>query len=415
MKTIGLVTEYNPFHNGHLYHLEKSKSITNSDYSIAVMSGNFVQRGEPAIVDKWTRAKMAVDNGVDLVIELPVVYACQSAELFAYGAVKLLDSLGIVNSLCFGSEADSIDILKPIATILVDEPELYRTYLRESLDKGNSFPSAREYALTNYMKDSCYSNYQELKNIISSPNNILGIEYLKALRKINSGIVPYTIKRQVANYHDKNLTGNISSATAIREEIYKNTCIQSIKDSVPLNTYYQLQDFLNSNMRFNNLDCLSQIIIFLTREIGPIKLKNIMDIEHGLEKRILNCADISTTVNDMLNCINTKRYALTRLKRILIHLLIDLDETTFKSLHMHGPQYARVLASNKKGLELLKKVIKNSDIHIITKFADYQKFNNSILNQMIEFDKKATDIYFVSLNNKNSISNLDYLTSPYIK
>lgn len=415
MKIVGLVTEYNPFHNGHLYHLEKSKSLTNSDYSISVMSGNFVQRGEPALVDKWTRAKMAVDNGVDLVIELPVIYACQSAELFAYGAIKLLDNLGIVNFLCFGSEANDIEILDSIATILVNEPEQYQKYLKESLNKGNSFPSAREYALISYMKDLGFKNYQDLKNIMSSPNNILGIEYLKALYKINSSIVPYTIKRKGASYNNISLTGNISSATAVREEILKSTCIQVIKDAVPLSTYYQLQYFFNDNKKFNNLDNFSKIIIFLAREIGSEKLKDIMDVEDGLDNRIINCANNNTTINDMLSCISTKRYTMTRLKRILIHLLIDLDGPTFKLLHTHGPQYARLLASNRRGLELLKKAKENSNMQIITKFADYQKINNPILKQMIEFDKKSTDIYFLGLNNKNSISNLDYLTSPYIK
>ena len=415
MKTVGLITEYNPFHNGHLYHLEKSKSLTNSEYSIAVMSGNFVQRGEPAIVDKWTRAKMAVDSGVDLVIELPVIYACQSAELFAYGAVKLLDNLGIVNSLCFGSEADNIGILDLIATILVDEPEPYKKYLKESINKGNSFPNAREYALISHMINIGFNNWQELKNTISSPNNILGIEYLKALHKINSSIVPYTISRKDANYHNTSLTGSISSATAIRKEIFKRASIESIKNTVPLSTYHHLQYFFDNNKKYNSIDNFSQIIIFLAREIGPEKLKNIMDIENGLEKRIINCANNNTTINDMLNCISTKRYALTRLKRILLHLLISLDGPTFKLLHSHGPQYARILASNKKGLQLLKTIKENSNIQIITKFADYKKINDSIIHRMVEFDKRATDIFFLGLNNKNSISNLDFLTSPYIK
>jgi len=415
MKTVGLITEYNPFHNGHLYHLNESKKITECDYSIAIMSGNFVQRGEPAIVDKWTRAKMAVDSGVDLVIELPFIYASQSAELFAYGAVNTLDKLGIVNSLCFGSEIGNIDILKSISSVLVKEPDLYRSYLKNSLDNGNSFPKAREYALVEYFKTSNFNDWHSIKNILTNPNNILAIEYLKAIQLLNSNIIPFTISRLTSNYHDKNLSGEISSATAIRKELFNNTNIESLSYAIPNSTYLYIKEYLESGKQFNSLNNFSQIITYLIRELGENKLKSIMDIEGGLERRFMRCSEKYFSIDNLIECISTKRYTNSRLKRILIHLLVGLDQETFKQLHKFGPQYIRVLATNEKGLYLLKEIKKKNTIEIVTKFADYKKFKNPILNRMIELDRKATDIYFLGLKSEKSISNLDYKISPYIK
>lgn len=412
MKVVGLITEYNPFHNGHLYHLLESKKITESDYSIAVMSGNFLQRGEPALVDKWTRAKMAIDNGVDLVIELPLIYACQSAEFFAFGSVKILDSLGIVNSICFGSESGDIQSLDYIADILYEEPKAYKEYLKSYLDQGLSYPRAREYALTTYLKDFTELDFSNLGKIISSPNNILSIEYLKSLKKIKSNIKPFTIKRIKANYHDKNLTGSISSATAIRQQLIENPVLENIKHTVPNTTYMHLVNFYKDHNCFNSLENYSMILLYLLRNSSSSALRNIVDVSEGLDNRIIDCSAKYNDINDILECVNTKRYTITRLRRILIHLLINIDKKSINYLQSHGPQYIRVLGANANGIYLLKQIKKNCSLPIITKFADYKKFNNDILNKMIEIDKKATDIYSLGLNKGKM--NLDYLISPYI-
>ena len=194
---LGIISEYNPFHNGHLHHLNESKRITHSDYSIAIMSGNFTQRGETSIVDKWTKTKMAIENGIDLVIELPTIYAISSAENFADGAVRILNSLGIVDFISFGSECDDISILNDVANVLCSEPDEYRTLLSHELSKGNSFPKAREKALMMYLND-----VRRFANVLSSPNNILGIEYLKALKRQKSKIEPVTVKREGAGHND---------------------------------------------------------------------------------------------------------------------------------------------------------------------------------------------------------------------
>jgi len=194
---LGIVAEYNPFHNGHLYHLQKSKEITNSEFSICVIGGNFAQRGDTSLIDKWTKAEMALNNGVDLVIELPTIYNISSAENFADGAIKILDSLKIVDFVSFGSEAGNINTLDNIAKVLVEEPKEYITMLNHELNAGNSFPKAREKALLLYLND-----IRRYTNVMSEPNNILAIEYLKALRKQNSLIRGVTITREKCGYND---------------------------------------------------------------------------------------------------------------------------------------------------------------------------------------------------------------------
>jgi len=220
MKVLGIVVEYNPFHNGHLYHLQASRASCRADCVVGVMSGNFTQRGEPAIINKWARTEMALLNGVDLVIELPCAYAMASAEYFAFGAVKLLDSLGAVDTLCFGSESGNIQKLAEVASILADEPILYKQALKTSLASGKSFPAARQEALSNYLNSLLGRDY--LSDAITSPNNILGIEYLKALIKLNSKIVPISIERKGSGYHSLELSGEICSATAIRKTLAEN-------------------------------------------------------------------------------------------------------------------------------------------------------------------------------------------------
>ena len=194
MKIAGIITEYNPFHNGHIEHIKKTKEITNSSHIISLMSGSFVQRGEPAIIDKWSRAKTAIQNGVDLVIELPVVYSVQTAELFSYGAISILDSLNIVDSIAFGSESGNVDNLKNIANVLLQESPLFKKDLKFSLKEGKSFAQSRSIAIEKEMLRNNKSDL-EIKSLIRSPNNILGIEYLKALKKLDSKIIPLTYKR----------------------------------------------------------------------------------------------------------------------------------------------------------------------------------------------------------------------------
>lgn len=215
MNITGIITEYNPFHNGHLYHLNSAKKETNCDGVVCVMSGNFVQRGEPALIDKWKRAEMAILNGVDLVIELPTFYALSSAEFFAKGSISILDSISVIDNIFFGSECGNISYLEKIAKTLTLESFDLQSKIKENLKSGMTFAKARELSLKDILKDD------SLEEVLSSSNNILGIEYIKSLINLNSSILPITLKREGSRYNDKSLTSTFASATSIRENLKK--------------------------------------------------------------------------------------------------------------------------------------------------------------------------------------------------
>jgi len=414
MKVVGLITEYNPFHYGHLYHLQKSKEITNSDFSIAIMSGSFVQRGEPSIVDKWTKAKMAIDNGIDLVLELPTIYAVQSAELFAYGGIRLLDSLNIVDYFCFGSEEGNIEPLKKIAEILVDEPKDFRVKLKYYLDKGNSFPIARSMAIDEYFKNDINLNFNPM-SIMNSPNNILGIEYLKALYKYNIDILPITIKRIGSEYKEEQLNNKVASATAIRKKALNHNLID-LQNYIPPNTYNHLVKYLSQYGSLNTLENYSQILLYLLRTTDKNHLSKIMDVEDGLENRFIQYSFKYSDIKQITNTIITKRYTRTRIQRILTHLMLKLDKPTFLKLNNVYPKYIRVLGMNESGMKLLKEIKKNTSIPIINKFSDYKKYDDSMLEEMIHYDKLSTDLFFLGFKNTAyRFGNKDFTTSPYIK
>lgn len=414
MKVLGLIAEYNPFHYGHKYHLNESLKKTNSNYSIALMSGSFVQRGMPSFVDKWTKAKMAIDNGIDLVIELPALYSCQSAELFALGAIKILNSMNIVDCISFGSEEGDLNPLKTISQIFLDEPETFKESLNYYLSLGNSFPVSRSLALQDYIKNNKLLKKSDIQSMVKKSNNILGIEYLKALSTTNSAIEPYTIKRIGSEYKDINPHSEFSSATAIRNTIV-NEGLSAGKSLIPLNTFNLLKDYLSKYGHFNDLENYKDIIryLFLTKDIKA--LKNIRDIEEGLENRIINYIKTTNNLEDTIGHISTRRYPSTRIQRIFMHLLLDLDKSLIKESYLGDPEYIRVLASNKKGLFLLNKIKKESPVKIISKFSNYKKYNINKINTFLEFEKKATDIYFLGLGLKKPLTDMDYYTSPYIK
>ncbi|MBU5426497.1 nucleotidyltransferase [Tissierella pigra] len=414
MTVVGFITEYNPFHFGHKYHLEESMGKAKADYSIAIMSGSFLQRGEPSFIDKWTKAKMAVDNGVDLVLELPFIFSTQSAELFAYGGIKLLDSLNIVDYISFGSEIGDLEPLNTLASILAVEPDFYKEILRYNLSLGLSYSVSRSNALNNYINKYHINNTYNYQEILNRSNNILGIEYLKSLINLNSKIKPVTIKRSGKDYNDLNLSNDFASATGIRNSIINNG-LPSIKNLVPFETYYHLEEYLQKYHKFNLLENYNQILLYLIRTIEIEKLKSLLDIEPGLENRIVNYGNKNNNIKEIINSIVTKRYPRTRIQRLFIHLLNQLDKKTFWELYNIYPSYVRVLGAGKNGLTLINKIKKNSSLPIITKFADYKHFKDNSLEKILMFDKRATDIFFMGLESSIVLSNMDYYNSPYIK
>ena len=421
MKIVGLVVEYNPFHNGHLYHLNKSKEVTNATHSIAVMSGNFLQRGEPALFDKYTRAQIAVSNGVDLVVELPSLFACQSAEIFSHGAVTLLNSLNCIDSICFGSEEGDIQILYQIASILTNEPIQFKNILKAYLDEGLLFAVARSKALYDYISSNNLLDIPEekLNTILNSSNNILGIEYIKSLIRLNSNIKPYTITRIKSEYNSEIISSNICSATAIRK-VLKDSCeLSAISNVVPYHTLYAIENSIKKefNPMFDEyyFDIIKQIIV---RDIN--NLNSYFDVNEGIENKIYKSVFTSNSLDSLQQDIKSKRYTLTRVKRILNNILLGITkEDMNKVKSISYIPYVRVLAFNDKGREIIKQIKLNSDICIVNKFANIDFNSDDLFKTLINYDIKASNIYNL-IYYKNNVDKLkgpmDYYLSPiYVK
>lgn len=392
----GIVAEYNPFHKGHLYQLEDAKQATGADYTVVVMSGNFVQRGAPAILDKYTRAKMALSCGADLVIELPVYYACASAEYFAEGAVSLLDQLGIVDYLCFGSEEGSIDDMETVAQILTNEPEEYTLSLRENLRKGLSFPTARMQALMSYNE-----KLKKKEPLLASPNNILGVEYLKTLYKRNSSIKPYTTQRLGAGYHDVDLGSQHSSATAIRRLLigmHSNDDLPLLANYIPgeaLNILANSLVTLSANNESNILkyfiteSSLSSQMHYKLLSEASQGFTKYLDVSEVISDRICNHLYDFETFSQFTDLLKTRDITHTRLRRSLLHILLGITNenmTEYRSLNM--VPYARILGFRKDAGPLLNNLKKNSKIPLITKLAD----GNQILEAFYGEAEISSDI-----------------------
>lgn len=391
MKILGIVAEYNPFHNGHLYHLKKSKELTNADATIAVMSGNFIQRGEPALLDKFTRADIAVKNGIDLVIELPLYYSVATAEKFAEGAVKLLNECG-ANYISFGAECSDLDRLKMIADILKTESEEYKSELKKQLVLGISYPEARSNAISRVTKLS--------NNILNKSNNILAVEYLKALYSINSVIEPILVERIDSGYNDINSNTNILSATGIREKL-KNK--ENIDAYIPDETRKNLT---TSPIFLENFE---KNIMYALRKMELEDIKDLPDVTEGLENRIFYAlSSSSSTIQELLNNIKTKRYPLTKIKRILLSALLGMSKTNFNTFNsLGGPQYIRILSFNETGRNLLKYITNVSTLPVITSVNKFLQNATEIQKEMLFSDISATNIYTLETDEK--IMNLDYL------
>ncbi len=422
MKILGLIVEYNPFHNGHLYHLQHSIEKTKATHTIAIMSGNFLQRGEPALFDKYTRAYAAVKNGVDLVIELPTMFACQSAEIFSHGAISTLNSLNCVDSICFGSEEGDIDILYTISKILVNEPNEFKISLKKYLDDGMLFPTARSLALFDYINKFNLLNIskEKLLSILNSSNNILGLEYIKSILKLNSNITPYTITRIKSEYNSEKIDSNICSATAIRKQLKDLGNINSISSVVPYNTFETLKDKINNNFYpmfdDNYFDILSSIIV---RDMNI--LNTYFDVNEGIENKIYQNIFTSNTLTDLRESIKSKRYTMTKVKRTLNNILLGITKNDMaKVKDINSIPYIRILAFNDKGREIIKKIKNNSEINIINKFSNISfSKDDDIFKTLIDYDIKASNIYNL-IYYKNNINQLkgpmDFYISPkYVK
>lgn len=412
MKIVGLITEYNPFHNGHQYHIEKAKEVTGADTAIVIMTGDYVQRGTPAIMPKYIRAEMALKCGAGAVFELPVCYSTGSAELFAIGAVSFLDSLGIVDSICFGSECNDLHGLQKIADILYDEPIEYKNFLQSGLRDGLSFPAARQEALSAYMRNTDYTF------LLSDPNNILGIEYLKALKKLNSPILPYTIKRQESNYHDKDLQSNYSSASAIRSLLaysgsaisthtvgstFENTpfsnILSELEDQVPSCCLELLKDYHRVKYPVYQND-FSLIMKYKLLNKSPGDLSRYMDVSTELANRIINQLNNFFNYKQFCELLKTKEITQTRINRALLHIMLGIKKNSVEEYIEGGfHYYARLLGYRKDREKILGSVVRKGTLPLLTSLYETDEIPE-VGQKMLYHDILASNLYTSVITDK---------------
>lgn len=401
---LGIIAEYNPFHNGHLYHIQNAKERANAKYVIAIITGNFTQRGNASIVNKFEKTKMALENGVDMVIELPTVYSISSAENFAAGGIKILNELGIITHISFGMEENDISLLNNVANVLYSEDKTFEKIIKEELDNGFSFPKARENAIIRYFKDERY------EKVLKGSNNILAIEYLKALKKQKSNIIPVGIKREKVFYNSKKIIDEFASSTGIRSLLTAND-FEEIYRVVPSETFDILMQNVNNDTFIYDLNVFSDIIIYTLRNMKKEDIKNLPDVTEGLENKIKEASNRTNNLIELINLCKSKRFTQTRIQRILVYAMLGITKKDIEISKKINP-YIRVLGFNDEGRKLLSEINNKNVITSLKKFEDKNK--NKRIQRMLNIDKKATDIYTIGYK-KNSVSKLDYTTGVIIK
>ncbi|GGD68705.1 nucleotidyltransferase [Paenibacillus nasutitermitis] len=412
MRTVGLIVEYNPFHNGHYYHLQQSAKITKADAVVAVMSGNFLQRGEPALLDKWTRTEMALRGGCDLVIELPVAYSTQAAEWFAYGAVALLGATGVVDALCFGSEAGEIGPLRRIARMLAHEPEPFARLMADTLGRGASYPAAYSEAVRLYMAQA--GDHEAAAFPLEQPNNTLGLHYLLALERLGSRIEPHTIRREKAGYSQSDITdGEIASATAIRRLVAQQGAPDDAAPYVPRATMDLLQRDYAAGRGPVSWSSFARPLFHKLMCESAGSLADYHEMSEGLQHRLKRSVSTlsSLEVEPLLEALKTRRYTRTKLQRMLLAVLLghrkaDLSPDRLQS----GIQYIRVLGFTGKGRELLKKMKTTASLPILHSAARPPE-----PYPYLELDVQATAAYTLARTNTSARDCFrDYYQKPIV-
>ena len=413
MKAVGLVTEYNPFHNGHLYHLNKAMELTGADISVAVMSGDFVQRGEPAVLDKYTRTSMALNSGVNLVVELPVNYAVSSAESFAAGALKVLDYIK-ADSIAFGSESGDIERLSKLAHVLCDNEDTLYKEISKYTANGISYAAARQ-KVVEKLTD------KDTAAMLTSSNNILAVEYLKAVIKNNYAIKPYTVQRQGDSYNDTDIRSEYASATALRGNLKADNISKYIPVKAGLilssNTNYIYPDDITEVLFTRLLDILfassydknvfiENVMQYpdVNKEIAGRLYKSAMDmITRTVQQRSESEDNGAFSFGSLCEHIKTKEVPLSRIKRALVRITLGLDKKHMKK-YSNAP-YIRVLGFDKKGQEYLSYIRKTVEVPLITKTADYK--------EILLDDIHAANIYNMIVAGKYGVKEFgDFVRGP---
>ncbi len=490
MRVIGIIAEYNPFHNGHAYQIKKIKEDFQADFVVIALSGDFVQRGTPAIIDKYARTQMALSCGADLVVELPVLWATASAEAFAMAGVTLFDKMGCVDGICFGAETDDLDLLSIIADVFILEPKAYRTLFSSYLKDGLTFPLARSKALCQYFIDTKFQNTSVLSNntythenaievsedpstfneyihkiskILNEPNNILAIEYLKALKRRNSSITPYIIKRQGAGYHDETILSSAStvfdtnafskmndvptaSATAIRTILktknyplsfqeQKNTNLQTsdislqknnfvpnhnpisfedtLKDTMPLFAFDILTSYLKEKAELYS-DDFSTILGYKLLTSNPSILANIGDSNLDLANRIFKNRMNLTFFEQFCELNKSKDITYTRISRVLLHLILEITNDDYiLGKELDYIPYLRILGFRTKSSALLKTLKNTATIPVISKLADAKLNTDSM--KLLEKDIFAANLYEQICGIKRNIPTKNEFTRTLVR
>lgn len=385
MRVVGIVAEYNPLHNGHIYHMEQAKKKTGASYCVVVMSGNFVQRGEPACTDKFTRAGWALEAGADLVIELPSVFAVSSAERFAMGAVRLLEQTGIVTDIAFGCEQSSLPVLEELAELIAREPPQYKTCLQYHLREGKSYPRARYEALGDIGVG------QQTLSEISQPNNILAMEYLRALKKLRSPICPVPIERIGGGYNTAYLTGEYSSAGAIRDAVKAGD--RQALAALPL--------FVSGAMQFDEqfpltVNDVSAMMLYKLRLMSPEQIRMLPDVSEGLEQAIASAARNSVDGDSFFAALKSRRYTMARCKRIGMSALLDMSADLCEDMERDENLYFRILGMRRDARALLSAMASVSRTPVILRNADMNKCTETA-KASLRVDALSTDILSYAL------------------
>ena len=388
MKVVGIVAEYNPFHNGHKYQMEKVKKETGADYVIVAMSGNFLQRGVPALCDKLTRTEMALQCGADLVIEIPTLWATASAEYYAHAGVALLARTGVVTHLAFGAETDDLDALLQVASILKEEPDVYRAVLANSIRTGNPFPIARKNALITSLP---LFPAEKLDELLDNPNNILALEYLKAMP---NSIDPILIKREGAGYHDTEIHTDLPSASAIREAIFGDADMDSISNAMPKESFALLKNVYKCNQLMTTND-FSEALGYRLLSQFHSGFSSYADCNQDFSNKIKNALNDYTFFEDFIETLKTKDMTYTRVNRCLLHILLDIKQTDYTIGRAIGyAPYIRLLGFKNASSGLLSEIKRTASIPIISKVADANTLLDYETNKIFDKDVFASNLYY---------------------
>jgi predicted nucleotidyltransferase len=400
MKAVGVIVEYNPFHNGHAFHLAEAKKTSGAEIAIAAMSGNFLQRGEPALVSKWTRTKMALAAGVDIVFEIPYQYATQQAEIFANGGVSLLSAAGC-DSICFGSEDGNIEAFEETYSFMKKNDGFFQQKVNDHIQKGVSYPKALSLAFTDLFPEDTLVD-------LTKPNNILGFQYLKAAKKQNPMLNMFTVARKNAAYHDENFSSEtIASATSIRKVLFsENQQFDQIQPYLPSSTLELLKEYQKKYGEFHHWDLYWPFLKFKLLQTSPEELRNINEIEEGIENRLLSQVIGADSFTDFMNRLKTKRYTRTRLQRVCLNLLTNAKKEEMAVIDDAVP-YLRLLGMTDKGREYLNKQKQHFNIPLISKLSSYK-------GKEIQLDIRSANIYQYGLTKSKPELNHEYKETPIL-